>query len=125
MPMMPNTWTQPAGEIHKIYGEGTYTKPFAGYCVGGARSDYTGGSLFWLEVDGRPIEVALADLPQSIPPSQPVQAPGTYTEKFEGDFYFEQATSTQHTLTAHAADSCGDGKHYVLESVKVAVVAFR
>jgi hypothetical protein len=136
IPLSGSEWAQQPLEIDKLYGEITYRKPFSGYCAGpDSEGPHTGNLVVSVGVDGTYDAAAISNQvtrPDSAPPAD---APGTYTVEFNVDQppldgldylpFFESGPPKQHAIAAKAADNCTDGKHFVVESVKVDVVGFR
>jgi hypothetical protein len=108
VPLTGADWTQAAGEVDLVAGSVTVTTPSS--CTGSF-----GNSLI-VSIDGTP---ATFGVPPQTPPSTSVTVPlvvGTVTQN---------ASSTQHHVTASLANSCTkSGEDFKVDQVKLDVLKF-
>jgi hypothetical protein len=123
VPMVGNEWTQGATEIETTKGVLTYTKPFSGHCPEATGREFAAGVFRVVtKIDGKAVEnggSAFKDTRQSPDP------PGTYETGVGIPDLFEPGVATPHVVTFEVADNCGDGHHFVVDSIKFDVVALR
>ncbi len=129
IPMADATWTQAPGAIDRYFGQATITSPAPRGCPV-FQSDYYSYAVLYLLVDGR--LVGQANLAATGTGNYYTGNPDevfsdsnglTFTIRFYTSLYdFEQSAPVGHTLSVKAFDTCQNGTHYTVDSVKMDVV---
>jgi hypothetical protein len=112
IPLSGGTWTQHADETDQFFGAIEYNPPAA--CQFGAG---TGQLLVGIFADDLFVGLAASDrISGTSAPFRPT---------VDGIYVYEPGVSTNRVLTAKAADTCEDGNHFTVDSVKVSVEGIR
>ena len=111
IPLTGATWTQHADETDQIYGEVEFTPPEA--C---ATPFGPGFLLVPFFIDGQQVGEAF---------SAALRDDTLRIKTDFGRYVYEPGTSETRTLTAVALDTCRDGNHFTVDSVKVSVEGVR
>jgi hypothetical protein len=110
IPLIGNTWTQRPDETNEIYGVVDFTPPPA--CNSFGSTGFLAVTFF---IDG---QLAGGAASHGITDEQVLV-------RKNDNYVYEPGSSDARTLTATAADTCQDGNHFTVDSVRVSVVGIR